>query len=157
MPAGHAVYLVFAQRRDARLDVDAWNAHAERFFATKLGATTPRPSPADPADDALRALADEADIVVLHGEPPGEVRRVTSRAVTPADLELADRAEALHPGGLALLARRCPHVYEVTRAEADDRVALRLAAILASVVLGPIVDASPNIFGVKTARAMLEG
>lgn len=151
MPAAPAVYLVFAQRKDARLDVDAWNAHAERFFATKLGATTPRSS-----GDGHGALADEADIVVLHGRPPGEVRRVTSRAVTASDVELADRAEALHPGGLALLARRCPHVYEITRAGADDRIALRLAAILASVVLGPIVDSTPDIFGVKTARARLE-
>jgi hypothetical protein len=154
MPAAPHVYLVFAQRQDARLDVDAWNAHAERFFATKLGATTPRST-----DAPLRALADEAEIVVLHGEPPGEVRHVTSRPVTPADLALADRAEALHPGGLGLLARRCPHVYEVTRAAPDDRVALRLAAIVASVVLGPIVDAhdadAPRIFGVKTARALL--
>jgi hypothetical protein len=146
------VYLVFAQRSDARLDVDAWTGQADRFFSTKLGATTPR-APGD-----LDALADEAEIVVLHGAPPGEIRRVTSRAATTDDLARADAAEALHPGGLALLARRCAHVYEVTRICADDRVALRLAAILASVVLGPIVDPDAvNIFGVKTARSMLQG
>ena len=38
-----------------------------------------------------------------------------------------------------------------------DPLALRLAAILASVLLGPILDVRvPELFGVKTARAKLE-
>jgi hypothetical protein len=37
-------------------------------------------------------------------------------------------------------------------------LALRLAAILASVVLGPILDPETSeIFGVKTARLKIEG
>jgi hypothetical protein len=45
----------------------------------------------------------------------------------------------------------------VTREADDDRVALRLAMILASVHLGPIIDPrGPDLFGVKTARAKLE-
>jgi hypothetical protein len=48
-------------------------------------------------------------------------------------------------------------VWLVTRETVDDRIALRLAMILASVHLGPIVDPlGPDIFGVKTARGKLD-
>jgi hypothetical protein len=48
-------------------------------------------------------------------------------------------------------------VWLVSRADQADPLALRLAAILASVFLGPILDVRvPEIFGVKTARAKLE-
>ena len=61
--------------------------------------------------------------------------------------------------GLALLARRCQAVWIVERADGEpDRLALLLSAILASVLLGPILDpARGELFGVKTARAKLEG
>ena len=55
------------------------------------------------------------------------------------------------------MARRCQTVWLVARTDDADPLALRLAAILASVVLGPILDArGPELFGVKTARAKLE-
>jgi hypothetical protein len=137
--------LVFGQRTDAHVDVDAWNAHARRFFATRIGL-------------ASVAAGDGTSFVVApDGETPG-VRPAFARPTTPEDLALADAAEArAGGGGLALLARRCGIVWLVAREDPSDRLALRLAAIVASVLLGPIVDAdSGEIFGVKTARAKLE-
>ena len=129
-------YLVFAQQREAAVDLGAWDAHARRFFGASLSRD----------DDGRLVLT------------PGGARTATARPRTGADLALADAAEArAGGGGLATLARRCPTVWLVAREGDDDAVALRLAAILASVLLGPIVDArGPDIFGVKTARAKLE-
>lgn len=76
------------------------------------------------------------------------------------DLTLAEVAdERAGPGGtgLALVARRCQTVWLVSRAGDVNPLALRLAAILASVFLGPVLDVRvPELFGVKTARAKLE-
>jgi hypothetical protein len=81
-----------------------------------------------------------------------------ARARTAADLDLADQAEArAGGGGLALLARRCPTVWRLARDGVQDAAALRIAAILASVLLGPVLDPTvPALFGVKTARERLE-
>ncbi len=75
------------------------------------------------------------------------------------DLALATAAEArTSHTGLVLLARRCPLVWMVVRESREDVPALRLAAILASVLLGPILDvAGGELFGVKTARSKLGG
>lgn len=132
-----ACYLVFSQSKDTARDLPAWDAHAARFFATRL-----------------QAGAGEGDaILVAHEGRAPEARTVTGRARDPEELALADRAEARTGGGLGLLARRCPTVWLVERRADDDLVALRLAAILASVLLGPILDARvPELLGVKTAR-----
>jgi hypothetical protein len=58
--------------------------------------------------------------------------------------------------GLADLAARCPQVWLVEREEPEDLVALRLAAILAGVALGPILSpGAGELFGPKTARERL--
>lgn len=132
-------FLVFSQSKDATRDVAGWDAHAARFFATRLQA------------------GDGHAIVVAHADEAPASRLVTARPRAAEDLELADRAEARTGGGLGLLAHRCPTVWLVERLAADDPLALRLAAILAGVHLGPILDARvPELLGVKTARARLE-
>jgi hypothetical protein len=133
-------FLVFSQAESARVDVPGWDAHARRFFRTQL-------SLASSDETAIR--------VTPEGEPEG-VRRVHGRPREPADLALAEAADAAGTG-LALLARRCPTVWLVAREGDDDLLALRLAAILASVALGPILDARvPELLGVKSARARFE-
>jgi len=130
-------YLVFAQAADDHVDVPAWDAHASRFFDTRLAAATSARLLVTPASGA-----------------PGE-RRVEVRPREAEDLALAEAADASGTG-LAMLARRCPRVWLVPREADADAIALRLAAILASVLLGPILDArGPELFGVKTARAKL--
>jgi len=138
VPSLDACYLVFSQSKGGTRDVPAWDAHAARFFDTRLRAGE--------GDEILVALGSDA----------AEPRRVTSRAREPEDLALADRAEARTGGGLGLLAHRCPTVWLVERQAEEDAVALRLAAILASVLLGPILDARvPELLGVKSARERL--
>jgi hypothetical protein len=133
--------LVFAQPGDARADVDAWSAHAARFFATRVGL----------------ANEEHSFVVAPDGHPPG-IRAAVPRPSTAADFAEADAAEIRSRGaGLAPLARRCKTVWVVAREAPSDALALRLAVILASVFLGPILDpASGEIFGVKTGRAKVE-
>jgi hypothetical protein len=155
-PAREGAYLVFAQRADARIDIAGWSAHGERFFSTRLGLAEDRRYP--PGQAAPRT--DEASFVIAPtGETPG-IRSALARPREADDLALAvDADERVGPGGtgLALVARRCQTVWLVTRALDPDPLALRLAAILASVLLGPVLDVRvPELFGVKTARAKLE-
>jgi len=139
-------YVVFSLSADAHVDVRAWDAHAQRFFATRL---------------ELVGDADAVEIRLAVTPPGGGAegeRCIAWRARREEDLAAADAAERrAGGGGLAGLARRCPTVWLVERAGEDDPLALRLAAIMASVHLGPVLDArGPELFGVKTARAKLE-
>jgi hypothetical protein len=133
-------YLVFSQH-PPQADVDAWNAHATRFFDTRLELASQTPLLV-----AVRPFRGREGIVSLRVRPRED-----------ADLAVADDAERRGGGGgLALLARRCASVWVIDRHAEDDAIALRLAAILAASVLGPIVDPHETaIFGVKTARARL--
>ena len=136
--------LVFSQLAAPSLDVPAWDAHARRFFATRVTLASVH----GPSEATVRVTPERGT--------PAE-RRVTARARTADDLALADAAEARQGGGLGGLAHRCPTVWTVACQGDDDAAALRLVAILAGVGLGPVVDpAGPEIFGVKTARAKLE-
>jgi hypothetical protein len=153
-PRRDGALLVFAQRADARIDVDAWTSHATRFFATRIGLTEDRrypPGAPVPRVDALRF------VVAPDGEPPG-IRAAFGRPRDPEDLALAEAVDARAGGtGLALVARRCETVWLVVPESRHDALALRLAAIFASVLLGPILDPRvPELFGVKTARAKLD-
>jgi hypothetical protein len=153
-PSREDAFVVFAQREDARVDIAGWNAHATRFFVTRIGLTADKDYPA--GEPAPRV--DEAAFVVAPADEPPGVRSAFARPCDAEDYALADATDA-RAGytGLALLARRCGTVWLVAREEPRDLLALRLAAILASVLLGPILDTrAGELFGVKTARAKLE-
>jgi hypothetical protein len=148
--------LVFAQRTDARVEIEAWSLQAERFFSTRLGLAEDKryaPGEAAPQTDGARI------VVAPAGEPPA-IRSAHGRPRNADDLAMAMAAdERVGPGGtgLGLVARRCQTVWLVSREFDADPIALRLAAILASVLLGPILDVrGPELFGVKTARAKLD-
>jgi hypothetical protein len=154
IPVRDAALLVFAQRADARIDLQAWDAHAERFFSTRIGLAEDKSYPAGapvPRSDTARF------VVAPKGATPG-IRSVAARPRDAEDLSIAAEADARTGGtGLAQLARRCGTVWLVWREGESDALALRLAAILASVLLGPILDArASELFGVKTARDKLE-
>jgi hypothetical protein len=140
MAAPLPAYRVFSQRLEHDLDVPALDAQARRFFGATLEA------------------GPEGHLAVATTGGIAQARAVMARAADDADRAMADEAEArAGGGGLAGLARRCATVWEVERRGDDDGAALRIAAILASVLLGPIVDAGgPSIFGVKTAREKIE-
>jgi hypothetical protein len=140
-PDPRTSYVVFSQSPEARLDIHAWNAHAARFFATRLGLT-------------------EGDRLVV--APPGgmslsaSTRTLVGRPREAADLMAAQAADP-SCSGLSLLARRCPVVWLVVRESDDDALALWLASILSSALLGPVLDTrGPELFGAKTAREKAE-
>jgi hypothetical protein len=150
-PPRDEVLCVFAQRSDAQLEIGQWERHAEQFFRAKVGLTVEKRYGADPKerDAALVVVAPEA-------EPPG-VRFVYARPREPEDLQAAEAAD-IRAGspGMGLLARRCGYVWLVAAEGDGDRLALLLAAIVASVVLGPILSRDQaKLFGVRTARAKL--
>jgi hypothetical protein len=143
-PALEGSYLVFAQAKEARADIDGWDAHAHRFFGTHVGL-------AGGEAPAWRL------VIAPTSEAPA-IRFVFARPREAGDLAWADAADP-RGSGMALLARRCPMVWLVSRdgIASDDRPSLRLAAILASVFLGPILDVRvPELLGVKSARARLD-
>jgi hypothetical protein len=161
-PDPREAFVVFAQREDARFEPDAWARHAERFFRTKLGVTADKRY-----DVAGPPLTDAAGVVLAPAEPFRDaggpaMRLVFARPAEAADHDAAESADTKRGyTGLAALARRCKYVYLV-REELEagappdaDRPALLVAAILASVVLGPILTPTAELYGVKTAREKL--
>ncbi len=139
MPA--EAYLVFSQRPDTGVDLAGWDAHARRFFGA-----------------AVTTSAEGDRLAVTPREEVAALRVVKARPATAEDHALAAAAEArMGGGGLGSLAQRCPTVWEVVREAEPDPAALRVAALLSGVLLGPVVDPGvPEIFGVKTAREKLE-
>lgn len=146
-------FLVFAQPANARIDIAAWRVHAKRFFATDIGLSADKRYP----DGA--PTADAANIV-LSGPKGAGTRLCLATPRSDGDLVLAERADACSPtagSGLADLARRCPTVWRVEAVGDDDALSLTLTAILASILLGPIVSVDGrSLFGVRTAREKLD-
>lgn len=141
---------VFSQQPHPIFDVPRLKQQATRFFAAKLGLTVEKKYPAAafaPTEDAARVVLATDD-----GQTSG-TRLVFGRARSDGDLGAAEQADS--GGGMALLAQRCPTVWLVVPESDDDRAALTIAAILASVFLGPILS-SGELFGVRTARMKLE-
>ena len=149
-------FTVFAQRADARVELGTWKNQAKRFFETELGITVDKPYDASPSF-AFPAI-DAARVVVAAKDGDRGTRLCFGRPRTDDDLRAADEAERIVGyAGLADLAKRCSTVWLVKAEGEDDRIALRIAAILASVLLGPILaPRGASLFGVKTARARLE-
>jgi hypothetical protein len=146
-------YAVFAQRSHAVLDIPALKAQASRFFSAKLGLSVDKDyAEGSPSIDVAHVMLAAND-----GKTSG-TRLCFGRPAGDADLTAADNAERVqNTYGMAVLARRCPTIWQVVRETDDDRVALTIAAIFASVLLGPILSPDQDeLFGVRTARMKLE-
>lgn len=153
-PERSTSFLVFSQRGDACLDIAQLKQQATRFFGAKVGLSVDkRYGDNPPMSDAARVIVASDD-----GLAAG-TRLCFGRPADTTDGALVEDAER-HQGstGMALLAQRCPTVWLIeTEGGDDDRVALVLAAIFASVMLGPIVPPrGDDVFGVRTARLKLE-
>ncbi len=160
LAAPDPAYRVFGQRPDARCEIGAWRHNAERFFGTTVGLTVDkRYAGSYPDVDAARV------VVAPTSGDVGGVRLCYGRRAAGADWDAAERADArAGTTGLGELARRCHVVWLVERQGPEDPTALLLAAIIASVLLGPILDVAGasaenagELFGVRTARLKLEG
>ena len=147
---GCIALLVFAQRKDARVELATWRQQAERFFATTIGLmVAKRYETGFPSTDLAR-------VVIAPSTVAGGTRTAWSRPADETDWSRAEAAErASKMGGMGALARRCKQVWLIEREGEDDKTALLIAAILASVLLGPIVIGE-EIFGVRGARERLE-
>lgn len=148
-PDPSQAYVIFAQRPDARLELAQLRQHAERFFGTTLGITVPKKYGGEwPETDA-------AMVVLGPSAVPGGVRLCFGHPRRDVEIDAAQAADLRN--GLFDLAKRCPTTWLVTVESQVDRTALLLAAIFASVVLGPILSpGGGELFGVRTARAKLE-
>jgi hypothetical protein len=154
-PVPDACFTAFSQRPDARIDVAEWTRYGERFVGARVGLTKDRRYETDPPRE------DAVEVVVAPLANPRSpsfasgTRGCWGRTRTDEDTRAA--REAPETGaGLAELAQRCPQVWLIACIGDDDAIALRLAAILAGVMLGPILSpAGRALFGPKTARARL--
>jgi hypothetical protein len=99
--------------------------------------------------------AAEMVLELAHDHPFRGRFRVSSRRVKAEDQAPLNKAEARSSSwGMADLARRCSHVWEV---QPDPGVSAAagyyLAAILASVALGPLLPSDQSgLFGVRSCR-----
>ncbi len=153
-PDRRAGYAVFAQSPLVRLDIEGLKQKAAQFFQTKIGLTV------DKRYEAAQPLRDAARFVIASDDASSSGTRLAyGRAVDAGDLAAAEEAErAIGTYGLALLAQRCKTIWVIVTEGEHDRVALTLAAILASAFLGPILGpGGQEILGVRSARLKLEG
>lgn len=151
-PRPESSFLVFGQAKSVAIPLSALEANANRFFATKLGLSVEKNYLAgyDAEEDAAN--------VILSGDALRAVRLLYVRKVSEGDRMRAERADATGgASGMFDLTRRCETAWIVDSEGEGDRAALLLAAVLASVVLGPIVPPTGDeLFGVRTARLRLE-
>ncbi len=153
-PDRSASYAVFSQRPDASVDIEAVRQHASRFFSAKIGLTVEKRYGTDPPE------TDAARIVIAGNDGTSSGTRFCyGRPACSADVAAAEEAERRQGTyGMALLAERCPTVWLVVPEGDDDPAALTIAAVFASIFLGPILaPGGKELFGVRTARLKLEG
>lgn len=153
-PARTEAFTIFAQRTDARLDFGSLERQAKQFFKTRVGLVVDKRY----VVDAGPPERDAARIVIAPDKGSPGTRLAFGRPREHDDLEIAERADArVGSPGMGLLARRCKYVWLVVLESDPDPLALVLAALLASVLLGPILAPSQDeVFGVRTARLKLE-
>jgi hypothetical protein len=156
-----SAYTLFSAEGSARIDIAPLAHKARTFFATALEID---PVKAYPEGRTPRADAMFVDVKPL-GKPDASPTRVF--VVTwPLDDHPAFRgigeeaAQAIGGAGMDVLVARAKRIWQVSTQPdhgPDAHVSLRVAAILASVLLAPIVPPEGRtIYGVKGARERLE-
>lgn len=141
----------------ARVDIARWAHQARRFFDTSLEIDPPKKYPADrtPNRDALTAL-------VAYADTSARVAVVTVPIANAPQALAAATTAALSIGGAGMdaLVAKGQRVWQVDagdpNGDADPRAPLMVAALLASILLAPIVPPEGGvIYGVKGARERL--
>jgi hypothetical protein len=130
-------WLVFSQDDSPRLRIREWQHNASRFFETEI------------------EVRESHGVVAKLGVGPA-AREIRGRVREENDLRDALEAENARGNGMYDLAeRRCGSVWLVEREGPEDRTALVIAAVIASVCLGPILG-DGALFGVRTAREKID-
>lgn len=160
LPSGSA-YSLLSPEGSSQIDGARWAHQARTFFATELRLVPDKryPTGTSPLADAF-----EVELAPLR-EGAFVASRVTGLTV-PFDRapEVRDASRkgiaAIGDAGFDVLLRRAQRLFQVSTtlpSGADPRAPLLLAAILASVLLAPIVPPDAHaVFGVKGARERLE-
>jgi hypothetical protein len=128
---------VFAQDDSPRLRTREWQHNARQFFETEL------------------EIKDPHGVIAKLAIGPA-AREISGRRREENDLRDALEAENARGNGMYDLAeRRCGSIWLVEREGPEDRAALVIAAVIASVCLGPILG-DGALFGVRTAREKID-
>jgi hypothetical protein len=142
----------------ARIDLARWAHQARTFFGAKIELVQPKRYP-----EGQTPSADAVDVEIARGSD-GTVTRV--HVVTmpledvPEALAIAtEGARAIGGAGFDALVDRARRVWQIANevpAGGDPNAPLALAAVMASVLLAPIVPpGGGTVFGVKGARTRL--
>lgn len=143
---------------EGRVDVARWSHAATRFFGAHLALAHDKSYPS-----GTTPLADAAwlDVSPAKGGAPTRVELLTL-PIDRAHFVLARSRAAAHAiggAGFDVLVERTRRVWQIragVAAGADDRAPLVLAAVVASVLLAPVMPpGGATIFGVKGARERL--
>lgn len=150
-------FTLLSAEREGRFDAARWAGQATRFFGAKLRVVPDKHYPA-----GTLPLADAAELEVERGDGASSrvfVVTLPEDRVPGAREAALEAARALGGAGMDALAARARRIWQVRAEplEGDPRASLAAAAILASVLLAPIVPPGQDaIFGVKGARERLE-
>lgn len=160
MPISSA-YTLFSAEPTARIDIASLAHKARTFFATALEI--------DPVKAYPNENTPDADAVHIEISPLRKSKGASTRvrvvtwplARDPSFRALGDgAARAIGGAGMDALVARAKRIWQVSKAVTsgtDDHAPLRVAAILAAVLLAPIVPPEGNtMYGVKGARERLE-
>jgi hypothetical protein len=165
LPVAEA-YSLLAPDASSRIDAARWAHQAQRFFELTLSIHPDKqyPGGGQPRADAFEVRIARAPATSSAAgpapSPTSTVRVITlpidhAPAVPPA---AARAAEAIGGAGFDVLVARAKRVWQVHRVplDGDDpRASLRVAAVIASLLLAPLLTPSGEIFGVKGARERL--
>jgi hypothetical protein len=155
-----AAYLLLAAEAGCVVDAARLRHQARTFFGAEieLGRAKKYPEGVGPEVDAV-----EVDVVAARRKGPATRVRVVTvpLATAPEALAAAEAgARAIGGAGFDLLVAKARRLWQVEARPAtgeDGRAPLVVAAVLASVLLAPIVPPEGGtIFGVKGARLRLE-
>lgn len=157
LPAGES-WSLLSPEMEARIDAHRWEHQARAFFGVELTLVQKKVYPS-----GTTPMVDAAEVDVARaGSAPTRVLVVT----VPLDRAPAVRAaaaagvRAIGGGGFDALVARARRVWQVREAPlegGDARAPLTLAAVLAAVLLAPVVPPREEaIFGVKGARERLQ-
>jgi hypothetical protein len=142
------VPVVFAQKEDGVLPLDALGRSAELHFGLMLS-SSPAIAAANTASSCVRLEVVSPDATAAFV--------VWIRPSTPEDVDAALVAEQRgNAAGMGALAARCKALWVVeTQAGSPEWLLWECCAVLAFAALGPILpDDHSTLFGVRSARAL---
>jgi hypothetical protein len=143
-------FTLFSPEPSSRMDSDRWNQHAKKFFGASIGtAPSKRYDTGWPMVDRATLTIGRADClprsVELHTLPPARAAEALASA----------RRAAIDMGGAGfdVLIARTKRIWQLPGD--DPWTALLASAVIASVLLAPILTPGGKMFGVKGAREAL--